>query len=126
MYSREEIIKNYIEGYNSFNIEKMTKDIHEDVLFENISNGNVTDSLNGRLDFIDQAEQAKSLFSDRFQEITSQTHLENSSEVEIDYEATLAIDISETLKKGDKIKLKGKSIFEFNAENKIIVIKDIS
>ncbi len=47
MNSREEIIKNYINGYNSFNTEMMSRDLDENLLFENIANGNVTDSLVG-------------------------------------------------------------------------------
>lgn len=126
MKSREEIIENYIAGYNSFDIEKMTADLDDNIKFENISNGNVTDSLIGKPDFIHQAEQAKSLFSQRQQKITAVTHHENSSEVNIDYEATVAIDISESLKTGDKIKLEGKSIFEFSPEGKILVLRDLS
>jgi hypothetical protein len=38
----------------------------------------------------------------------------------------LAIDISESLKTGDKIKLEGKSIFEFSPEGKILVLRDVS
>ncbi|MFD1164999.1 nuclear transport factor 2 family protein [Sphingobacterium daejeonense] len=126
MKSREEIIENYIAGYNSFDIEKMTADLDDNIKFENISNGNVTDSLIGKPDFIHQAEQAKSLFSQRQQKITSIIHHENSSEVTIDYVATLAIDISESLKTGDKIKLEGKSIFEFSPDGKILVLRDVS
>ena len=48
MKIREEIIKNYIDGYNSFNTEMMARDLDEQLLFENISNGNVTDSLLGK------------------------------------------------------------------------------
>ncbi|GEM66661.1 hypothetical protein SMI01S_02670 [Sphingobacterium mizutaii NBRC 14946 = DSM 11724] len=126
MKIREEIIKNYIDGYNSFNTEMMARDLDEQLLFENISNGNVTDSLLGKQEFINQAEQAKSIFSERHQKITSIEHFENHSEINIDYTAKLSKDLSPELNIGDSISLKGKSIFEFSPENKIIVLKDIS
>lgn len=126
MKDRAEIIKNYIEGYNRFNVEQMIADLDDNLIFENISNGKITDSLEGKVAFSEQAEEAKSFFSDREQTITSMDHFENYSEVNIDYEATLAIEFSEELKIGDKIRMKGYSIFEFSAENKITVIKDFS
>lgn len=126
MKDREEIIMNYLDGYNSFDIDKMVKDLDDHLLFENISNGIVTDSLNGKEAFKEQAEQAKSFFSDRNQKVTSITHFKDYSEVSIDYVATLAIDFPNGPNKGDKINLQGKSIFEFNKKGKLITIKDIS
>ena len=43
--TRKEIIENYIHSYNSFDIEGMLGDLHEDVKFENISNGQVNLSI---------------------------------------------------------------------------------
>jgi len=126
MKDREEIIMNYLDGYNSFDIDKMVKDLDDHLLFENISKGIVTDSLNGKEAFKEQAEQAKSFFSDRNQKVTSITHFKDYSEVSIDYVATLAIDFPNGPNKGDKINLQGKSIFEFNKKGKLITIKDIS
>lgn len=46
-------------------------------------------------------------------------------EIQIDYEATLAVDLPNGLKAGSKIQLKGKSIFGF-LEEKISLIEDYS
>ena len=126
MNSREEIIKNYINGYNSFNTEMMSRDLADNLLFENISNGIVTDSLMGKQEFVNQAEQAKSFFSERHQKITSIEHFETYSEITIEYSAKLSKDLSPELNIGDNINLEGKSIFEFGPDNKIMVLKDIS
>lgn len=126
MIQQEAIIKNYIDGYNSFDIAQMLRDLVEDVYFENISNGVVTDSLNGKKEFGAQAELAKDVFSQRKQTITNIEQEDNKWTVWIDYEATLAIDVSESAKIGDQFQLKGQSIFEFNQNNQIILIKDIS
>ena len=47
-------------------------------------------------------------------------------EIDIDYEATLAIDFPGSIKKGEKINLQGKSIFTFNTDYKIEKLLDIS
>ncbi|SFT09144.1 hypothetical protein SAMN05660206_111100 [Sphingobacterium wenxiniae] len=47
-------------------------------------------------------------------------------EIEIDYEATAAIDFPNGIRKGDTNKLKGKSAFEFSHHKKIIKLLDIS
>ncbi|MVZ65669.1 nuclear transport factor 2 family protein [Sphingobacterium sp. DK4209] len=126
MNTREEIIRNYIDGYNRFDIPKMLKDFADDIVFENIQNHVTTDSLEGINAFQEQAEMAKEYFSNRTQTIIAFHHHIDYTEIEIDYEATLAFDFPGSLKKGDKIQLKGKSIFTFSDANKIQKLLDIS
>ena len=38
MTNREKIIKNYIDGYNQFDIDKMVFDFDDNIVFENIQN----------------------------------------------------------------------------------------
>lgn len=125
MKNREEIIKNYLEGYNSFNVSKMMKDLSDEIVFENIQNGETTMTLNGIDEFKTQAEIAKNYFSERQQKIKSFRHEKEKCEIEIEYFGILAIDFPNGMKKGGEIKLNGKSIFEFNDE-KIIRLTDIS
>ncbi|NLT50490.1 MAG: nuclear transport factor 2 family protein [Ignavibacteria bacterium] len=125
MKNREEIINNYIEGYNSFNVSKMMKDLSDEIVFENIQNGETTMTLNGIDEFKTQAEIAKNYFSVRQQKIKSFWHEKEKCEIEIEYFGVLAIDFPNGMKKGGEIKLNGKSIFEFNDE-KIIRLTDIS
>ena len=125
MENREKTIKNYVEGYNQFDIEKMTTDLDETIVFENIQNGETNMSLNGLTAFKQQAEQAKAYFSERTQTIKTFNHSESSTEIEIDYKAVLNMDFPNGLKKGQTIHLEGKSIFTFSNE-KIIKIVDIS
>ena len=47
------------------------------------------------------------------------------SEIEIEFHGVIAMDFPNGMKKGDEIKLNGKSIFEFK-NSKIIRITDIS
>ncbi|WP_281231603.1 nuclear transport factor 2 family protein [Flavobacterium gelatinilyticum] len=125
MVEREKIIKNYLEGYNEFNVDKMTTDFNDAIIFENVTNGEVNLSLKGVKEFKEQAEQTKSYFSSRRQTITAFNHLESQTEIEIDYHAVLAMDFPNGMKKGDELNLKGKSVFEF-LDNKIIKLTDIS
>src|SRR5690606_14868911 len=110
---------------NEYDVEKMTADLDDAVVFRNIQNGQVNMHLEGIDAFRKQAEQAKSYFEIRQQEITSITHDKDTTSIEIDYSATLAIDLPGGLKKGDKLNLKGKSTFKF-VEQRIVEILDIA
>lgn len=125
MKNREVLIQNYIEGYNNFDVEKMTKNLAENIIFQNIENGQLTMNINGIEEFRKQAEIAKMYFSKREQTITSYKHIDNKTEIEIDYFGILAQDFPNGMKKGEEINLKGKSIFEFE-NNKIIKLTDVS
>jgi hypothetical protein len=123
MKSRENIIRNYIAGYNQFDIDRMMEDLDEGIIFENRSNDDITMLVTGLEAFKEQAEQAKSYFSTRTQSIKSYRH--QADEMEIDYYAILAMDFPNGLKKGDELKLHGRSIFKFNGD-KIIKLTDMS
>jgi hypothetical protein len=125
MKNRKRIIQNYIDGYNAFDIDKMVEDLDEEIVFENVSNGQINMSLTGIKAFKEQAALAKDYFSIRTQIIKSFTHHNDETEIEIDYKAVLAIDFPNGLKKGDELNLQGKSIFTFSG-NKIIKLTDIS
>jgi hypothetical protein len=125
MTPKEKIIQNYIDGYNQFDIYKMVADLDDDIVFENIQNGEKNMSLTGLTAFKQQAEQATTYFTARTQTIKSFKHFDNSTEIEIDYNAVLGIDFPNGLKKGQELNLSGKSIFVF-AGNKIIKLTDIS
>lgn len=122
---RESIIKNYVDGYNTFDVDKMVADFDENVVFENIQNGETTMSLSGLTEFRQQAEQAKNYFTKRTQTIKSFRHSGNVTEIEIDYYAVLLMDFPNGLKSGQELNLKGKSIFAFFGD-KVIKLTDIS
>ena len=125
MEIRERIILNYIEGYNSFDSQKMVKDFSENFVFENIQDGKVTMTLKGVQEFLNQAEAAKNNFSKRKQTIISIVHQSDYSEILIDYYAVLACDLPNGLKKRQELRLKGKSRFHFQ-DGKIVKLIDES
>jgi len=119
------IIEKYIDAYNAFDIKGMTKNLNENIVFVNISNGKVDVRTEGINDFTKQAESAKQYFMERNQTIDFWNFDEQKVTIEIDYKATLAIDLPNGLKVGDTLELKGKSEFDFE-DLKIIKITDKS
>lgn len=125
MKEREKIVEEYIAAYNTFDVQKMIENFADEIVFENIQAGEVTMRLEGLKAFEKQAEEVKGLFSERQQKISKVTHREGETEIEIDYSGILASDLPNGMKKGQEIRLKGKSIFEFEGF-KIVKLTDVS
>lgn len=121
----KEIIADYVEAYNSFDVMRMIKLLSGDILFRNISNGEVDTETHGINEFKELAEKSTQMFSSRRQTILDWSALDDKIEVTIDYEGILAVDLANGLKMGDRIHLKGKSIFKIE-EEKITLIEDYS
>ena len=121
----KDIIDKYLKAYNLFDIDGMLACMHDDVEFKNISGGNINLTTNGIKELRSAAEQAKSIFEYRYQKI-NKYHFENDiSSIEIDYEGVLSKDIPNGLRSGERIKLKGRSVFKFK-DGKIVSLSDYS
>lgn len=116
----------YVEAYNKMDVEDMIAHLDDGIVFLNVMNGENTLELKGIEEFKKQAIEALSYFSEREQSIKSITHNLSSTEITINYGAIAAMDFPNGLKKGDEINLKGKSIFEFSADGKIVRLTDIA
>lgn len=125
MSRKEHIIRSYINAYNQFDIPGMVANLHDNIIFKNIQDGETNLLLQGKKEFRQQAELAKTYFTERQQNIISVKHSEDQTEIEIDYFAVLATDMPNGLKKGNALKLTGKSIFRFS-DDRIIELTDIS
>lgn len=117
---------NYVEAYNNMDVPNMIADFSDDIIFQNVMNGEKTMELRGIEEFKRQAIDALSYFSERQQSIETITHTHSSTEITINYRAIAAMDFPNGLKKGDEINLQGKSIFEFSDEGKIVRLTDIA
>ena len=122
---QQSIIEQYVNAYNNFDIDGMTRDLDENIAFENISNGQVDLRTDGIEAFRQQAASAKQYFQEREQRISSWEFENGSITVEIDYRAVLALDLPNGLKAGDALELRGRSTFKFEGD-KIIHLVDIS
>lgn len=124
--NRTEIIFKYVEAYNQMDVENMIADFDYEIVFLNIMNGEKSMELHGIEEFKKQALEALSYFSEREQFVETMTHSHRSTEIVINYRAITAMDSPNGLKKGGEINLKGKSIFEFSTDGKIIRLTDIA
>ena len=120
-----QLVIDYIEAYNRFDVAGMLAPLHDEVTFRNVAAGEVSLATHGKAEFRAQAEQAKQYFSQREQRVTDWQIVHNRVEVRIDYSAVAAIDLPNGLKSGDTLQLQGKSVFQF-ADGRIISIDDIS
>lgn len=118
-----QLIERYIEAYNSFDIETMINTLHPDIVFQNISNGEVNAETHGIEAFRTLAEQSKGLFTSRKQTITHIETNESQTRIDVAFEALLAIDLPNGLKAGETLKLQGCSEFTFR-DGKIVSIID--
>lgn len=122
---QKEQIEEYINAYNNFNVNDMLANLHQDVVFQNVSGGEVNLQTTGIAEFKTKAESAISFFSERQQTITSWTFSGKTVRIEIAYTATVAQDLPNGLKAGDVLELTGASEFTFQ-NGKIIRIEDES
>ncbi|MBN2514976.1 MAG: nuclear transport factor 2 family protein [Deltaproteobacteria bacterium] len=109
----KDIIDRYIHAYNSFDIHGMLSFMHRDIIFRNISQGQVNLSAKGSDEVRQVAEQAAGLFKSRFQRVENCRFDENTVSVDIDYEDILAGDIPDGPRAGERLKLRGKSVVSF-------------
>lgn len=123
---RSEKIFRYLDAYNKMEVENMIADFSDDIIFQNVMNGEKTMELQGIEEFKKQAIEALSYFSEREQSIETMTHSHSSTEIVINYRTIAAMDFPNGLKKGDEITLKGKSNFEFSEDGKISKLTNIS
>lgn len=121
----KKIVDLYYKSYNEFNIGGMIKNIHEDIVFQNIADGEVNFELKNKESFKKQIEQAFALFKNREMKIIEQKFGDNMVENKIQFKGVLAMDVSDELKKYDLIKVQSKVIFKFK-NGKIISIEEIN
>ncbi|MBC3539238.1 nuclear transport factor 2 family protein [Rufibacter sediminis] len=115
----KQVIQHYIAAYNAFDVQGMIRDLHQDIVFENISNGVVNLRTEGIEAFTSQAEAAKQYFSQRQQTVDSWSFQENNITAAITYEARVATDLPNGMKAGDTVKMTGQS--EFRLKDGLII-----
>lgn len=123
--NKENMIKSYVEAYNQFDTKKMIQHLDDNIIFQNISNGQLNATTTGINEFKKQAEETKLYFAERKQTITSWDYSGDKVIVQIDYFGILKNDLSLDLKSGDTIRMVGTSEFIFK-NDKIIQLIDKS
>ena len=119
------IIKRYLKAYKSFDIDGMIGLVHPNIVFKNIAVGAVNAEAIGAEQFREMAVQSKAVFSSRHQRAFEIRFSQDVVIVDIAYEGVVAIDISDSLKAGDTIRINGRSEFAFK-DGKIYRMTDFS
>ncbi|MCC3156635.1 GNAT family N-acetyltransferase [Hymenobacter sp. 15J16-1T3B] len=107
----QQLVQEYIDAYNRFDVAGMLRPLHPDVVFRNVAGGEVTLTTNGQNAFRQQAEQATQYFTQREQRVTDWRVAAGRVEINIDYNAVLAVELPNGLKPGDALQLQGRSVF---------------
>lgn len=108
-----QIIRKYIAAYNKFDVDGMLNLLSPTVRFENWSGARMTTEASGIDEFRHLACQAKALFAEREQRITSLKQSADSITVSIAYRGQLAVDIPDGPRGGTVLDLDGESEFAF-------------
>ena len=116
------LIEQFIDAYNRFDVDGMLALLTPDVLFENVSDGQVTAATSGVDEFRQLAEQSKALFSERKQTLMALEFRPASVLASITWRGAFAIDVPNGPMAGTVIELEGESEFEFAGEriNRIV------
>jgi ketosteroid isomerase-like protein len=68
---KRDMVYAYLEAYNSFDIERLVAVLHSDIVFKNVAGAEVTTAAFGVNEFREVAEQSRTVFRSRLQEIRS-------------------------------------------------------
>ena len=98
---QQQIVEHYVNSYNSFDVAGMLKNLDQEIIFENMSNGVVNLRTDGIKDFRIQAEAATQYFKERTQKIVSWTYSDTTVTIMIDYKAILNMDLPNGMKNRD-------------------------
>lgn len=122
---QRQIIENYLDAYNRFDIEGMLAHLHPDIVFQNISAGRINVSTQGIEELRQLARQSCTLFSTRKQTITRFEPALERTTIGVSFEGTLAADLPNGMKKGETVRMFGRTDFAFQ-DDMIVRITDVS
>lgn len=110
------VIERYVDAYNRFDVDGMLALLTPDVLFENVSEGQVSAASSGIAAFRELAGQGAAMFSERRQVVTALAFRPASVLASIAWRGVLAVDLPDGPAAGTVIELSGESEFEFSGE----------
>jgi len=113
---QRKLVQQYIDAYNRFDVDGMMALLTPDVQFENVSDGQVTNTTSGVTAFRQLAEQAKEVFAERSQAIIGLEFRPASVLVRLAWHGVFAVDIPDGPTAGAVMELAGESEFEFTGE----------
>ena len=109
----KQVVDQYVQAYNTFDIDGMLSLMHEDIIFKIISGIRTNLSTKGKSEFVEIAEQAKEIFSSRCQKIRNYFFDSNKAVVEMDFEGILKLDLDDSITSGERLIFRDKFVFKF-------------
>lgn len=112
MKTRPTVIDTYIEAYNRKDVDAMLGCLSEAVRFRNLAGDEVTAETVTKAEFEALARFGATAFSARHQNITRSITVADTTLLEIDYTATVAIDLPNGWTAGQALAFSGASCFQ--------------
>lgn len=109
-------IRAYIDAYNARDVEAMLGCLTESVQFRNISGGEVTAEAAGRQAFAELAQAGVAAFGARHQSVTHAITVGALTLAEIDFTATVAVDLPNGWTMGQQLAFSGASAFRLEGD----------
>jgi ketosteroid isomerase-like protein len=111
----KKLIEDYINHYNSKNIDCMLELFSDDAQFESVSNTDGIINTYGKRQLRELAETSIEYFEQRRQTVLSWVIGDSHVAIEIDYWCKLAKDFPDGKKAGEEMQLRGASFFTVEA-----------
>lgn len=118
-------IRAYINAYNEKDVEGMIACLADEISFRNFSGKELTAEAGDKRSFEEMARFAATAFATRRQIVTNWITVADTTAVEIDYAAVVAIDLPNGWKAGQALSFSGTSLFRVR-DGKITNIVDQS
>lgn len=107
------IIENYIDAFNNYDIDKLVNQFTETGVYEVASNLTEPVICHGKEKIRELTTNTRAIFTSRTQQVTNWIINENKAAIEFNYVAIVTNDLPNGLKAGQKLALRGISIYEF-------------
>ncbi|WP_424976511.1 nuclear transport factor 2 family protein [Dinoroseobacter sp. S124A] len=120
-----DVIHTYLDAYNRKDVEAMLACLAQEVTFQNISDGVITAVTAGRAAFETLARAGAEAFRSRSQRVRHAITVADTTLVEIDYRAEVAMDLPNGWVAGQVLSFQGASAFRVR-DDKIISMIDQS
>ncbi len=109
---RRALVERYVDAYNAFDVPGMLATVRDDVTFENLAAGEATAAAHGVRELRALAERAVTLFASRRQTIRAFGADGDRVTIDVDFEGVLAADLGPGLRRGDVLRVAGRSTFD--------------
>lgn len=109
-------IRAYLEAYNARDVEGMLAHLTDAVQFKNVSDGAVTAQTSDKAGFAELANAGAAAFSARRQTVRHAITVADLTLAEIDFTATVAVDLPNGWVRGQEIAFSGASAFRLEGD----------